>query len=333
MRVQTILFIFCASITFHPEATAQESTVYATVISNKLFIVGDANPMTGLYYQKTSDTSWQHLGWTKLRANDVDLFAQTKGKDMYVASGNGLLKSTDHGAHWRVTTDWKITEVLCVCVDQRNQSRVFIATAYGIFKSTDGCSTWIQSNVGLGSTFTSSVIFDKDSSNILYCSTEDGVYKSTNSGDVWIRMNLSIGDIRVVSQSPHSRNVLAVGTENNGIYMSSDAGETWTKKEAGIDHTTFYAVIFDPTNSQVMYAGGFATGVYKSIDQGQSWKRMNAGLEHLNVHGIAVDPLNNNRIYAGTIGGGVYRSNDGGLIWKNVGLDGSQVWSITIQPF
>ena len=34
-------------------ARAQESTVYATVVSTKLFVVGAANPRTGLHFQTT----------------------------------------------------------------------------------------------------------------------------------------------------------------------------------------------------------------------------------------------------------------------------------------
>jgi photosystem II stability/assembly factor-like uncharacterized protein len=100
-----------------------------------------------------------------------------------------------------------------------------------------------------------------------------------------------------------------------------------------LDHLTFFTITFDPVNPKILYAGGYMTGVYKSIDEGVSWTRKNTGLSNLNLHSIAVDPTNSNRVFAGTQWGGVFRSDDGGDTWRNVGLSGSQVWQITVQPF
>ena len=44
------------AITFSATLFGQESTVYLSVLSTKLFVVGAANPQTGLFYKKVSDT-------------------------------------------------------------------------------------------------------------------------------------------------------------------------------------------------------------------------------------------------------------------------------------
>jgi len=308
----------------------QESTVYATVISTKLFIVGAANPQTGLFYQRPAeDTVWHRTGAKNIRANCVAAFPHAKGRVVYVASGNGLHKTTDGGQSWKITTGWEITEVLWVSVDSQNESNVYIGTAYGICKSTDGCATWRQTYSG----FTSSVIVDHSNSSVLYCSTEDGVFKSSNAGETWSRLGLSVKRIRIIVQNPKSPEILFVGTENNGIYTSLNGGRTWTKVEAGIDHNTFYTITFDPNTPDVMYAGGYVTGVYKSIDGGKRWMRTSKGFSVESIHSIAVDPVNSKRVFAGTIGDGVYKSDDGGNSWRNVGLKSSQVWTVSIQPY
>ena len=47
---------------------SQESTVYVSVLSTKLFVVGAANPETGVFYKKTTDdTVWQHTGPKNIR--------------------------------------------------------------------------------------------------------------------------------------------------------------------------------------------------------------------------------------------------------------------------
>src|SRR5512137_557184 len=50
------------------QALSQKSTVYAAVVSTKVFVVGAANSPTGLFYQQTgSDTTWNHTGPVNIR--------------------------------------------------------------------------------------------------------------------------------------------------------------------------------------------------------------------------------------------------------------------------
>jgi photosystem II stability/assembly factor-like uncharacterized protein len=321
--LSTILLLCCASF-----AAAQEPTVYATVISTKLFIVGAPNPQTGLFFQTPNeDTVWRHTGATNIRANGV-AFDRSAGRNIiYIASGNGLHKTTNGGESWKIMTGWEITEVLGVTVDLRNGSNVFISSAYGIYKSTDEGMTWKQVHRG----FVSAVRIDHSNSSHLFSSTEDGVVESTDGGNTWKATNLSVKRIRNMRQHPINANILFAATEDNGIYRSDNAGKSWTKVEAGIDHTTFYTIAFDPSNPNLVYAGGFATGIYRSTDGGRSWKRSFQGLLVDHIHSIVVDPTKSGRVYAATIGDGVYRSDDGGVTWRNVGLRGSQVWRVAIQ--
>jgi photosystem II stability/assembly factor-like uncharacterized protein len=315
-------------------ALAQESTVFATVVATRGYVVGAANPPTGLFYQRSSeDTTWHHTGSNNIRAFGLAVHAPAAGQLIYIAAGNGVHKTADGGKSWKITTGWEITEVLWVSIDSQNAEKVYIATAYGIYKTSDGGATWKQMNNGLASTFASSVIIDHANSNVIYCSTEDGVFGSRDGAQTWQRLDLHVKNIRVVAQHPHDPPMLVAGTENHGIYISRDGGKVWAKSEVGLDHVTFYTIAFDPNHPEIIYAGGYVTGVYKSIDSGQSWKRNLEGLTNLNIHSIAVDPANSNRVYAGTMWGGIFRSDDGGTTWRQAGLSGSQVWAISIQPF
>jgi photosystem II stability/assembly factor-like uncharacterized protein len=220
-----------------------------------------------------------------------------------------------------------------VVIDKDDPHLIFCTTPYGVFKTLDGGATWVECNNGIKQLFTSSILMDHSNSSTLYCSTEDGVYRSEDRGNSWKRTGLTVGGVRVVVQHPKDSNTLFAGTDNNGIYVTHNGGKYWEKCAAGLDHSTFYAIVFDPNNPQILYAGGYVTGVYKSTDGGQSWKRINDGLTNLNIHSLAVDPTNSNRVYAGTLWSGVFRSLDGGASWHSAGLTGSQVWTITVQPF
>jgi photosystem II stability/assembly factor-like uncharacterized protein len=328
-----LVFIVLFLIPLSP-ALSQESTIYASVVVTRGFVVGGKNPGTGLFYQRPSDdTTWHHTGSNNTRAFGLAVHTPARGQLLYMAAGNGVHETADGGKTWKITTGWEITEALWVSIDPRDSQTVYTATAYGIYKTSDGGATWKPMNTGLTSTFTSSVIVDHANSNVLYGSTEDGACSSADGAQTWQKLALHVKNIRVIAQHPRDPQFLAVGTENNGIYISRNGGKVWTRSEAGLDHATFYTIAFDPTHPEIMYAGGYVTGVYKSADGGRSWKRSMDGLMNLNIHSIAVDPANSNRVYAGTILGGVFRSDDGGATWRQAGLSGSQVWTISIQPF
>jgi photosystem II stability/assembly factor-like uncharacterized protein len=313
---------------------SQESTIYVSVLSTKLFVVGAANPETGVFYKKTTDdTVWQHMGPKTIRDFGLAVHTPLRGQLVCIAAGNGVHQTSDGGTTWKITTGWEITEVLCVTIDKTDPKFILCATPYGVFRTLDGGTTWLECNNGIKQLFTSCILIDDSNSNIVYCSTEDGVYRSDNRGDSWTRSGLSVGGVRTIVQHPKDANTLFVGTDDFGIYVTHNAGKYWEKCAAGLDHSTFYALAIDPGNPQVMYAGGYVTGVYKSTDGGQSWRRTNDGLTNLNIHSLAVDPTNSSRVYAGTMWSGVFRSLDGGASWRPAGLTGSQVWSISVQPF
>jgi len=327
------LLVISSSLAFQ-QVQSQQSTVYASVVTTKLFVVGAANPQTGLFYQRPSDdTTWSHTGPNNIRAFSMYTDVASKGQVMYIASGNGLHKTTDGGNHWRITTGWEITEVLWVSPDPKDDNAVYIATAYGIYRTSDGCRTWKQMNSGLTSTFTTCVVVDHSILHKVYCATEDGVFGSDDGAVSWHRLGLSVAGTRVIVQNPDDSQMLVVGTESNGIYVSRNGGRWWVRSEAGVDHVTFYTIAFDRAHPDVLYAGGYVTGVYKSVDGGRSWKRVNDGLSVLSIHSIAVDPTNAERIYAATFWGGVFRSDNGGGLWRNVGLSGGEVWTILVQPY
>ena len=169
---------------------AQQSTVYATVVATKLFVVGAANPKTGLHFQKTgADTTWDHVGPRTSRVFDVAFGPGTDGRVIYLAAGNGVHLSRDFGATWRITTGWEITEALAVSPDPADTSTVYVATAYGIYKTTDGCTSWRKVSNGLTKTFTCRVLVDQATPSTVYSGGEGGFYVSTNGGEQWNRVD------------------------------------------------------------------------------------------------------------------------------------------------
>lgn len=313
-------------------AAQQTSTLYVVTRSTQKFRIGGRdNPSVGLFITRDRGTTWAHRGWHYIKCFSVAVQPGSAGKVLYLACGNGVLKSIDAGERWAITTGWKMTECLKVAIDPVSPETIYAATAYGIFKSTDGGKTWEEKNQGLSSTFTATAIIDAADPAHLFAATEAGIYHSRDRAEHWQRLGLAEKGIRTVIQSPHDARTLLLGTEDDGIFKSTDGGRTWLPVNNGLQHRTIYALAIDPNKAGVYYAGTFRGGVYKSTDAGESWQASNTGLGHMDVHALIVDPRDSNIVYCGTLGGGVFLSEDAGQFWRFIGLETSQVWDFVIQ--
>jgi hypothetical protein len=336
MKYLTLILTLIMLIPVHAEA--QEHTVYAVTLSTAYGHTGMALPVSALFYKNASsaDTSWSYLGRPNNRIYNVDFHRPTGRKMIAMATHTGVHQSWDSGDTWKVTTDWRMTEVNGIVIDQGNPDIIYASSPYGFYKTMDGGANWKMYNDGLDNidaTFVSSIVQDHSDPGRIFISTEDGVYISENEGESWKRAGLNVRHVRVIVQHPENPDVLMVGTEDHGIYISENGGLVWEKRDTGVVHPTFYIIAFDPNNPDIIYAGGFQTGVYKSIDGGRKWKHYFAGLGSLDIHGIAVLPGNSDIVYAGTMDAGVYKSMDGGLSWEYAGIKNGQVMAVKIEPF
>lgn len=330
--IYTLLFSLILSVLNIPSLAAKPGTLYVVTRSTKVFRLNSKdNPTVGLFSTKDKGNTWQHYGWKYTKCFSVSI-ANLKNKQIfYLSCGNGVQKSADGGKHWIITTGWNITECLKTAIDPTNPDVVYAATAYGIFKTTDGAQTWIEKNKGLISTFTPTVVIDPRDHNLLFCATEAGIHRSRDGGENWEPIGLLGLGIRTLVQHPIQPNLLAVGTEDDGVFLSEDDGKTWQHKSNGLTHLTVYALAFTSQHPDIMYAGTFKGGIFKSIDKGESWQAVNNGMRVLDIHALLVDPNDHQTIYAGTLNDGLWLSEDAGASWRFIGLETSQVWDLVIR--
>ncbi len=336
---RTIVFLILLSLILTLKVSqvhSQESVVYAVTLSTGYGHTGMAMPLSAMFYKSFSDTAWQYKGRPNNRIFGFDFYRPAKGKIIALATHTGVHQSWDWGKSWKVTTDWRITEVNNVAFDPRNPDILYCSSPYGFYKTVDGGKNWAKHIAGLNSVdaqFISSFIIDHSNPDVIYCTTEDVVYKSTNAGESWQKQGLRVNRIRFIAQHPEDPKILAVATENNGIYFSLDGGKVWEKRDTGVMHSTFYGITFDPTNPDIVYAVGFQTGIYKSGDGGKKWNHYFKGLDTLDFRTIAVDPNYSNRLIAGSIGKGIYQSDDGGESWRFIGIPDGYVGKVRILDF
>jgi len=309
---------------------ARQETVYMAVLNSRKHRIGALdNPAVGLFVSTDAGASWQHKGWTGY----IRTFYTEAGSNgtIWSACGNGVLRSTDDGKTWRITTGGDVTEVLKVKASPSSPKTVYAATAYGVFKSTDLGTTWQQRNKGFGKPFVADLLIDRSNEKRVFAATEEGVFISSNGGDQWRVAGLKGKGIRFIAQDPGNTARFLVGTEENGINISEDGGKTWYPSNTGLRHLTVYVIAMDPLAPAKIYLGTHGGGVYRSDDGGRSWRQKSEGLQNPDVHALSVIPSRSNTILAGTLNGGLYRSVDGGETWQFNSQEEAQVWGLSVR--
>ncbi|HMR41093.1 MAG TPA: choice-of-anchor D domain-containing protein [Ignavibacteria bacterium] len=205
----------------------------------------------------------------------------------------------------------------------------------GIWKSTDGGTTWLPKLDAGNPMCINTMITDPNNSNIVFAGTGEGwlnydavygggIYRSTNFGDTWILLPLTVG-----TEISKFRNIMKLAFDNagnlyastfdfnvtggvgnsstnGGLYKSTNSGLTWSNN---IGPNTFGSNFFRPcdmlaiNSSTYLYAtspnGAILGGIYRTSNSGNNWTKMTIGLPTAGYSRIALtSSTNNTAIYA-----------------------------------
>jgi len=239
----------------------------------------------------------------------------------------------------------------------RPHTYYFGATGGGLWKTTDGGTTWAPVTDGqIESSSVGAVAVAPSDPDVVYMGMGeaqlrsnviqgDGVYRSTDGGDTWTHLGLAetqtIGEIRVHPEDPDVVYVAALGhpfgaNEERGVYRSTDGGQTWDKVLHRSDEAGAVDLAMDPSDPDVLYAsfwevyrkpwklwsGGAGSGLFKSTDGGDTWTELsdNEGFADgmLGKIGVTVSRADPDRLYA------VVEAETGGLYRSD---DGGSTWT------
>jgi photosystem II stability/assembly factor-like uncharacterized protein len=139
--------------------------------------------------------------------------------------------------------------------------------------------------------------------------------------------NIEYCTISTIAESPISRDLLWVGTDDGNVWMTKDGGKNWTKLNDNIKGNPGYWVSrveashHAPGTAYVTYTGlrndDFRPFVFKTTDYGQTWASIVGNLPAKSVNVIREDPKNPDLLFAG-VDFGLYVSADGGKTWNEM---------------
>jgi hypothetical protein len=115
----TVLVFFAAAVA-GAAASPGAYTLYTCMVTSKDYVVGAKLPPSGIFI-KPSGGAWKHAGYNHPFIAAVD-YDPRDPRVVYVAAGNGLLRVSDRGEHWKILTGNDVTELMDVAVDRTNRA-------------------------------------------------------------------------------------------------------------------------------------------------------------------------------------------------------------------
>jgi photosystem II stability/assembly factor-like uncharacterized protein len=247
--------------------------------------------------------------------------------------------------------------VVGFAVHPGDRSHYYVAAACGgVWKTTNGGTTWTPVFDNEGSYSIGVVILDPKNPHVVWVGTGennsqrsvgygDGVYRSDDGGKSWKNMGLKNSEhIGKIVIDPRNSNTVYVAAQgplwgpggDRGLFKTVDGGKTWKQVLAISENTGVTDVVLDPRNPDVLIAasyqrrrhvwtlidGGPESALHKSTDGGATWTKLKTGLptEELGRIGLAMAPSDPDIIYAIIESidkkGGIFRSTDQGATWE-----------------
>lgn len=266
--------------------------------------------------------------------------------------GDGVFKSTDAGKTWKYMGLNDAQQIGAVLVDPRDPNKVYVAVLghphgpneqRGVFKSTDGGSSWSKILYKDENTGAIALAFDPSNPEIIYADLwaarqgpwengswegkTSGLFKSTDAGTSWHQLTKGLPGVSeglgrigfsIAGSDPRRIYATVAAEKKAGIYRSDDGGESWTLINTdgrlwgrGDD---FAEIDADPKNRDVVYVANVAS--YKSADGGKTFVAFKGAPGGDDYHTIWINPENPDIILLAADQGATLTVN-GGQTWSS----------------
>jgi len=303
--------------------------LYVCGMESKGYVVGAKLPPSGLFLQQPP--KWQQLGFNHPAINAVT-YNPRDPRILYLAAGNGCIRSADSGKTWTILTGHQMTEVQDVALDSLNPTQILIALPDGIGFSDDDGRTWTRRDNGIPRKFVQSIAADRSRDRRFLAGTEKGIYVSEDLGLHWIAAGGEGSMITSLQQSPAQPRLWMATAQTGGLFLSHDNGRSWSAAPGIPTENALYNAALHPFDANLAAVCGWHLGVRISQDGGKTWLDRTKGLPSEKVWRTAFDPSHKQRLWASVHEEAVFYSDDLGVTWTRAGLDGSIVRQFLFVP-
>ncbi len=288
--------------------------------------------------------------WTPLAASGASCGSQC-WYDMYITvhpttpttiyfGGVSLYRSTDAGATFQNITSFIHVDQHLMTFDPQDPQTVYAANDGGIYRSTNGGTSWTSLNTGLELTqFYEGISLHPSDRTIVLGGTQDnGTLQYTGVPNWLFVLGADGGYTAIDHDNPTVRYAETQWTANSGFGgpRRSDGGG-FVLKVNGIaagDRAQFIPpLVMDPVNAATLYFGTYR--LYRTTDRAESWTAISPDLTGGSgtITAIAPAPTNRLAVYVGTNNGLLQLTTDGGASWapRTSGLPNRFVQDIAVD--
>ncbi len=356
-----------ADIAVHPK---RQSTWYVAAGSGNLWkTVNAGTTWTPIF----DDQGSYSIGCVQLDPSNPEVVWVGTGENVngrHVGYGDGIYVSRDGGTSWKKMGLEHSEHIGRIVIDPRDSNVLWVAAQgplwskggdRGLFKSTDGGTTWTKKLGGGEWTGVNDVVADPRNPDVLYAAThqhhrnvaallnggpESGIHKSTDGGETWreVTKGLPKEDMGRIGLAvcPHAPDTvyatLEIAHRKGGFWRSTTAGESWEKRNdivAGATGPHYYQEIFAcPHQPGRVYMMDMKLRVTE--DGGKTWRSIGTDSKHVDNHALAFNPHDPGYLLVGC-DGGVYESWDLGKTYRYVAnLPLTQFYKVAVdydEPF
>jgi len=347
---------------FDRESTGSIGAIAVAPSNPKVIYVGtgaaiirpDLSTGNGVYKTTDAGVTWTHLGLfdsQMIAMIDVDprdpnrLFVAALGHPYGPNAERGVFRSTDGGKSFqKVLYQDEYTSANDVRIDPADPNTVYAAlwvqqqsyieggafgsTGGGIFKSTDGGTTWKKLSDGLPDVIQANLAISASDSKVLYA-TIAGQAAAPAAGAAAPEAGAGQGG-RAGAAGGRGGGRGGGGGGSIGLYKSVDGGDHWFLAVRGPKGTgtrtpdsrplgrigggDLPPVIVDPKNSDVLYT--CSTVLWRSEDAGLTWTAVRGAPGGDDYQGLWINPNNTNIVFTVADQGAVVSGNRGES-WSN----------------
>jgi len=327
-------------------------------------VVGDSKTYymgtTGGGLWKTDDMgiSWRNVsdGYFKTGSVGAVAVSESDANVVYVGMGehavrgvmthhgDGVYKSTDAGKTWKKMGLELTQHISRIVIDPRDPQTVLVAAQgalysqsqqRGIYKSTDGGTTWKNVLFVNDKTGAAELSMDMNNPRIVYAAMWEhgrlpwkvtsggpgsGLYKSTDEGETWEKLKEGLpeemGKMSIAVSRSNPEKVYALiesdsDKEAGGLFVSHNAGKKWsriTNDHRLVQRAWYYIELFiDPKSENTIYV--MSAPALRSTDGGKTWELLSG--THGDFHDLWINPDNPNNFIISNDGGSAITFNSG----------------------
>jgi photosystem II stability/assembly factor-like uncharacterized protein len=195
---------------------------------------------------------------------DVHFFNKNNG--IAVGWNDLVVKTNNGGTSWQLVPSFTNNELLNNCF-MTDSLTAYVLALQKIYKTTNGCSTWVQCAQSNTTTIGgySSIYFINSLTG--FVGGDQGIMKTTDGGNTWTKI---INSPKLIDNLKFTSATIAWASSQDSIYRSTNGGNTWQFANASytVSNRTYFYDDYKAVRARKLIG---AEHIINTVNAGGGW--------------------------------------------------------------